>query len=85
VRIALAGLCLLLMASGSVGCATRSSPWNVPKGHEDRYRATRKLCHDLTDSKDGTYEPKLFENCMKRRGFKRQNAFQRVWKGLTGG
>lgn len=78
---------LLLLACGAAGCAaaTRPPPWDVRANQQESFRETRKLCHELTDGKDGGFQRELFETCMARRGFQRQSLLRRAWVGLTGG
>ena len=76
---------ILLLVCGTLSCASRPAPWDVRLNQQERFRETRKLCHDLTDGKDGSFHRELFDTCMARRDFHRQSLFRRAWLGLTGG
>ena len=44
-----------------------------------RFEETTRICRLLTDDKAGELAPERFEKCMKRRGWKRQNLFKRLF------
>ena len=79
-RAAGSGLVAAGLAAGWLGaaCAGPQTPWHVPSGRESRFQETLRVCRMLTDEPGGVPHDSRFEACMERRGFRRQNVFERL-------
>jgi hypothetical protein len=73
---AAAGLAALVGAS----CAGSQTPWSVKAADQARFEQTTRVCRLLTDDSGGELAPEKFEKCMKRRGWRRQNLLERLFR-----
>ena len=75
---------MLALAVGlAFGSACRSNaPWDVPEGEELRFRRSVKECRLLTQDPDGYEGPISLDQCMHRRGWRRQGPIKRLWGSL---
>jgi hypothetical protein len=64
-----------------LGCAGSQAPWDVDATDQARFEETTRICRLLTDDGAGELAPERFEKCMKRRGWKRQCFFKRLFSG----
>ncbi len=71
-----AGLLLGLAAVFAVGCSGTS--WHVPKGQSHRFSEARATCRKLTDDDGGAMHDDKFEQCMKRRGFRKERFYDGI-------
>ena len=53
----------------AVACASEPRPWKVKPKDERRFYQAERACEKLTD------DARQYENCMKRRGFRREYPF----------
>ena len=63
-----------------VSCAGSQAPWSVKAEDQRRFQETTRVCRLLTDDRGGELAPEKFEKCMKRRGWRRQNFLERVFR-----
>jgi hypothetical protein len=64
-------LAALLIAAVGLACASEPRPWKVTADNQRRFDQAHDACTKLTD------DPAGFENCMTRRGLRRE-----YWFGL---
>ena len=70
------GSAVLVTAS----CAGSQTPWSVKAEDQARFEETTRVCRMLTDDSSGELAPEKFEKCMKRRGWRRQNFLERLFR-----
>jgi hypothetical protein len=64
----------------SASCAGGQAQWSVKAENQARFEETTRVCHLLTDESGGELSPEKFEKCMKRRGWRRQNLLERLFR-----
>jgi hypothetical protein len=72
-------LAAAVAALGAAAACAGDAPWHVPRGEEARFREARQVCRQLTDDDGGELHAERFEACMERRGWSRENVFQRLF------
>jgi hypothetical protein len=70
-----------LAVSAAVACASSDAPFHVRKGEEARFQRANRECRVLTVDVEGREGPIGFDDCMKRRGFRRKGPIRRLVGG----
>lgn len=55
------------------GCASDTAAWVVPSGSQERFERAKEACEMLTDG------PEAFDRCLKRRGWRRERWYERMF------
>jgi hypothetical protein len=71
----------LAAAATALACASSSAPFRVKKGDEARFQRANRECRVLTVDVEGREGPIGFDDCMKRRGFRRMGPLRRLLAG----
>jgi hypothetical protein len=70
-----------LAATAALACASSDAPFHVGKGEEARFQRANRECRVLTVDAEGRQGPIGFDDCMKRRGFRRKGPIRRLLGG----
>ena len=70
-----------LAATAALACASSDAPFHVRKGEEARFQRSNRECRVLTVDAEGRQGPIGFDDCMKRRGFRRKGPIRRLLGG----
>jgi hypothetical protein len=73
---------LLALAFVLLAGCSHNAPWDVPEGHELRFRRSVKECRLLTQDDDGYEGPISLDQCMRRRGWRRVGPIKRLWRSF---
>ena len=65
-----------------LAACTQGAPWDVADGEELRFRRSVKECRLLTQDPDGYQGPISLDQCMHRRGWRRQGPLKRIWRSF---
>lgn|GEM_PF-5260394 len=76
-----AAVAAALLAAAALGCARGEAPWHVREGDEARFQRASRECRVLTVDAEGREGPIAFDDCMKRRGFRRMGPIRRLFAG----
>lgn len=68
-------------AAAVLACAGADAPFHVRKGEEARFQRSERECSLLTVDAEGREGPIAFDDCMKRRGFRRKGPIRRLLGG----
>lgn len=72
----------LAFGAGLLLACSSNAPWDVPPGDELRFRRSVKECRLLTLDADGYEGPISLDQCMHRRGWRRQGPIKRLWRSF---
>lgn len=70
-----------LVAAALLACASSDAPFHVRKGEEARFQRANRECRVLTVDVEGREGPIGFDDCMKRRGFRRKGPVRMLFGG----